>query len=304
MIKSRLRFFLGYVISLYLILTGKVSSIIKKALNGEIILSIYFHNPRKKTVRCLIDWLQNNGFHFISAEELIDILKTGKNFPKGAVFLSIDDGWRKNISNVFEIVGKSNIPITLFPIIEPIINSNGFWWSYVDKGINIGLKIPEKENLKLISNAERIKIVEKVKSSFLIKDEAIGIEDLKIIAREKSITIGSHTYSHPILICCNEKELEFEIGESKTILEELIKSKVKYFAYPNGKHRKREMDCVKKIGYEAAFGTDPDYIMTTDPINLFNIPRFEIRDDASLRENICRLTGVWYRSNLSKRDNA
>ena len=304
MIKWSIRLFIGYLISLYIISTGKVSNIIKKALNGEIILSIYFHNPRKKTVNYLIEWLQKNGFHFISAEELIEILNKGKSFPKGAAFLSIDDGWRENISNLFEVVSKSNIPVTLFPTIEPMIKNNGFWWSYVDKGINNGLKIPKKENLKSMSNVERIKILENVKSSIIIKDEAIAIEDLKLMVREKSITIGSHTYSHPILRCCSEKELEFEIGESKAILEELIKNKVKYFAYPNGKHRKREMDCVKKNGYEAAFGTDPDFIMMNKSIDLFNIPRFEISDNVSLKENICRLTGVWYSLNLSKQDNA
>jgi hypothetical protein len=44
--------------------------------------------------------------------------------------------------------------------------------------------------------------------------------------------------------------------------------------------------------------------MKDSNINIYNIPRFEISDDVSLNENICRLTGVWYSLNLSKRDNA
>jgi hypothetical protein len=98
--------------------------------------------------------------------------------------------------------------------------------------------------------------------------------------------------------------MQFEIGESKKMLEKMLNNTIKYFAYPNGRHSKREMDCVESNGYEAAFGTDPDYIMKDANINIFNIPRFEISDDVSMNENICRMTGVWYSLKLSKRDNA
>jgi peptidoglycan/xylan/chitin deacetylase (PgdA/CDA1 family) len=304
MIKSRIRFFIGYFISLYLISTGKVLNIVNRALNGEIILSIYFHNPSKETFKFLIQWLQKKGFQFISAEDLIKVLKGQKKFPKGAVFMSIDDGWRKNISNVFEMVSQPKIPITLFATIEPIVNNTGFWWSYIDMAIKKGFKIQKKEILKSINNRERIKIVENLTHSITIQDEAISLLNLKELKNEKNITIGSHTFSHPILKCCNENDMKFEIGESKKRLEKLLNNTIKYFAYPNGIHSERETDCVKSNGYEAGFGTDPDYIMKDSNINIYNIPRFEISDDVSLNENICRLTGVWYSLNLSKRDNA
>jgi peptidoglycan/xylan/chitin deacetylase (PgdA/CDA1 family) len=304
MIKSRIRYFIGYFISLFLLSTGKVFNIVNRALNGEMILSIYFHNPSKETINNLIQWLQKKGFHFISAEELIEILKKKKKFPKGAVYMSIDDGWRKNLSNVFATFSEPKIPITLFATIEPIVNNSGFWWSYIDMGIKKGLKIPKKEILKSIDNEERIKILGNLTSSFTILDEAISMMNLKDLANERNITIGSHTYSHPILRCCNENDMQFEIGESKKMLEKMLNNTIKYFAYPNGRHSKREMDCVESNGYEAAFGTDPDYIMKDANINIFNIPRFEISDDVSMNENICRMTGVWYSLNLSKRDNA
>ena len=304
MIVSRLRFLIGYLISLYLISTGKVSDIVKKALNGDIILSIYFHNPDKKTIEFLIRWLQKKGFHFISADELVEILITKKMFPKGAVYISIDDGWRNNLSNVFVTAAKNRIPITLFATVEPIMNNSGFWWSYVDMGIKKGLNIPKKEFLKSINNEERIKVVNELRSSIIIRDEAISIMNIKTLANEKCITIGSHTYSHPILKCCNENDLQFEIGYSKKMLEKIIDKTIKYFAYPNGRHSKREIDCVEKNGYKAAFGTDPDYILKRNNINMFNIPRFEISDNVSLKENICRMTGVWYSLKLGKRDNA
>jgi peptidoglycan/xylan/chitin deacetylase (PgdA/CDA1 family) len=304
MIRSRIRIFIGYLISVYLILTGRVSNIINQALNGNIILSIYFHNPSKKTFNYLIQWLQKKGLDFISADELIKILKKEIPFPKGAVFLSIDDGWRENLSNVFRITFENKIPITLFATMDPIINNEGFWWSYIDKGTAKGFTNQKKEILKSKSNMERLKEVDKLKSLISIKNEAINIENLKQLSTEKNIVIGSHTFSHPILTNCNEEELIFEIGMSKIIIEKNINNRIKYFAYPNGRHNKREMDTAKINEYEAAFGTDPEYIMVNKSINLYNIPRFEISDNVSLMENICRLTGVWYYLNISKRDNA
>jgi hypothetical protein len=98
--------------------------------------------------------------------------------------------------------------------------------------------------------------------------------------------------------------MNYEIGMSKLLIKNYINSEIKYFAYPNGMHGRRERDCVKEHGYKAAFGTDPEYIKNGESIDIFNIPRFEISDNVSLKENICRLTGVWYSFNINKRDNA
>jgi peptidoglycan/xylan/chitin deacetylase (PgdA/CDA1 family) len=303
MIYSHLRSTIGYIISLFLISSGKVSKILSRTLNGEIILSIYFHNPTKKTFVDIIKYLEKKGLHFISAEELIEIVEKKSKFPKGAVFVSIDDGWKNNIANIFETEQGKKIPITLFVSMEPIINKNGFWWSYIDKAESMGISIPKKEILKKLNNRERLKEVEKVKSLITINSEAINTKELRKYSK-KNITIGSHTYSHPILTNCNEDEMSYEIGESKFIIESNIKNEIKYFAYPNGKHRKREIQCVEYYGYKAAFGTDPEYIKNGKLINKFNIPRFEISDNVSFLENICRLTGVWYSLKINKRDNA
>jgi peptidoglycan/xylan/chitin deacetylase (PgdA/CDA1 family) len=303
MIYAHIRTAIGYIISLFLISSGKVSKILNSTLNGEIILSIYFHNPNKKMFTDIISYLEKNGLHFITAEELIEILENKKAFPKGAVFVSIDDGWQSNIENIFETERGKNIPITLFVSMEPIINKTGFWWSYIDKAQSMGFRVRKKEVLKKIHNVERCKEIERVKSLVDIHYEAISINDLKYLSK-RNITIGSHTYSHPILTNCNEEEMNYEIGKSKLLIECNLNSEIKYFAYPNGIHRNREMNSVKYSGYRAAFGTDPEYIKKGDSKNLFNIPRFEISDSASFLENICRLTGVWYSLNINKKDNA
>ena len=42
-----------------------------------------------------------------------------------------------------------------------------------------------------------------------------------------------------------------------------------------------------------AFSTVADYITQENIGALYKLPRFEVIEHASLKENICRMTGVW-----------
>ena len=301
---SCLRYFGGYIIALATLLTGKIQKNIEKTLKGELILSIYFHNPTEKIFVGIIKWLKSKGLHFISADQLVNILESKVEFPKGAVYVSIDDGWRDNLNNIFYTSIGSKIPLTLFPTIEPMIENGGFWWSYIDTGISKGLQLKKKSLLKILKNKERIYEVEKAKKYIKLESESIDLESLRVLSKKENITIGCHTYSHPILTTCEDGELDFEIGKSREKLTNIINKEIRYFAYTNGIFKKREKDKVKQFGYRAGFGTNPELIVKESAINLYDIPRLEISDDMSMMENICRATGVWYSLNISKKDNA
>lgn len=304
MTQIKLRKLIGKIISKLLIKLGIVSSILKKCKKGELIISIYFHNPSEKIVSGLIRWFLNKEFYFLSADELVDIIINKKLFPPNSLFLSIDDGWKENINNIFNNKISQEIPMTLFTTIKPILNNGGFWWSYIDQGIKKGIDLKNKNVLKKIPNQEREEEVKKAMSFISIENESINESELLKISAQRNITIGSHTYSHPILTKCDEKTLDFEIGRSKLMIENILKNEVKFFAYPNGCYSSREINKVKKFKYKAAFTTQPNYIDTNTISDPFQIPRFEISDDASFEENICRATGIWYKLKLSKRDNA
>lgn len=300
----KLRKLIGKLISKLLIKLGIVSSILKKCKKGELIISIYFHNPSEKMFSEIIRWFFSKGFYFISADELVDIIRSKKQFPINSLFLSIDDGWKENMSNIFYNKEAQEIPIALFTTMKPIINNEGFWWSYIDQGIRKGIDLKNKNVLKKVQNQEREEEVKKAMFFTSIENESINESELLKISAQNNITIGSHTYSHPILTKCDEKTLDLEIGESKIMIENILNKKITFFAYPNGCYRSREIKKVKSFNYKAAFTTQPDYIKTNGITDPYEIPRFEISDDASFEENICRATGIWYKLKLSKRDNA
>jgi peptidoglycan/xylan/chitin deacetylase (PgdA/CDA1 family) len=70
------------------------------------------------------------------------------------------------------------------------------------------------------------------------------------------ITIGSHTWSHPVLTKLTDTEILNELIKSKKTIENHIGSQVKCFAYPYGIYNIRVANLVKKAGYEMAYGLE------------------------------------------------
>lgn len=99
--------------------------------------------------------------------------------------------------------------------------------------------------------------------------------DLLTIAN-KGFEIGAHTLDHPILGLCNSDQAQEEIGNSREILEGIIKRPVKGFAYPNGRpwidFSWRHIDMVKAAGYDYAVTTQ--WGSARSDTSPYQIPRF------------------------------
>jgi peptidoglycan/xylan/chitin deacetylase (PgdA/CDA1 family) len=129
-LKKALRNSIGYILAIVLIILGYVRRAKIKALQTNAILAIGFHHPDAKLFKNVITWLGKNGFVFISSSHLIDILDKKEPCPPGAVWVSLDDGWRGNINNVIPVVIKYNIPITIF-ICTGAMEDGTYWWRKV-----------------------------------------------------------------------------------------------------------------------------------------------------------------------------
>jgi peptidoglycan/xylan/chitin deacetylase (PgdA/CDA1 family) len=290
-----IRNILAYFVSRLLILSGPLKNLKKKVFNGEIILSIYCHNPSKLLFENCICWLQKNGFRFISVDELHQISSGEKPFPRGAIILTVDDGWRNNKENIAEVANKYEIPVTIFVSTEPVETGNAFWWSYISKGNETGIIKAQVGELKKVPNDDRLKLVELAKVNMKLDREALTREELSGISETKFVSIGSHTVTHPILTKCSDDKALFEIFESRKILENWLNREIVHFAYPNGTYSQREMEILKICGYQMAFTTNPKYITRQNITQAYSIPRVDILETVSFSENICRMTGLWFK---------
>jgi peptidoglycan/xylan/chitin deacetylase (PgdA/CDA1 family) len=288
----------AFFMSCLLIITGKLKGIRKRSANGEIILSVYFHDPSKKLFESTIKWFLKRGFHFITITDLELIARGQKDFPKSAVIITADDGWKNNKENIARVANKYQIPVTIFASAEPISNGGAYWWSYIAQANRQGLTNHSVTALKKVKNEDRLKIVEAVKQTLPLNREALTIEELQGISNTPFVSIGSHTVTHPILTSCSDETSRYEISESKKILEGWLHKDISHFAYPNGSYTDREIGFLKQSGYKVAFTTNPQYITENNLSDLYTLPRFDVLEDVSFTENICRMTGAWFNRSL------
>lgn len=283
---------LAFFFALWLIFSGKVRKARQRAMDGEFILSIYFHNPSKKEFESIVKWFIKRKFRFLSLQELRGIMTDEITFPKGAVVITVDDGWGTNEINIVEIADRYRIPVTIFVSTEPV-EQGVYWWSYAKEAIKKGHPIPSINELKKMPNRSRLDIVNKTMQEISLDREAMTVEQVQRISKSDYITIGGHTHTHPVLINCSDEDVRNEMSLCNDKLTSWTRKRVEFFAYPNGDFSYREIEVLKELGYEMGFANNPEYLTRDALRNNYSIPRLGFLEGASFAENICRMMGVW-----------
>ena len=119
----------------------------------------------------------------------------------------------------------------------------------------------------------------------------INIDELKELARNPLITIGSHSFNHVPLKDCNDDKLEFELRDSKKFIEEIISKKVKAISYPFGSFDYRTVKFAKKAGYDYGFTTKFNFLNQGE--DKFTIPRVDIWNNDNYSSFKNKISGKW-----------
>ena len=291
--KQRIRYVLAQLVARFILLFFS-RGVRRRALKGEFILSIYFHDPSKELFQFCVSWLVRNGFRVLSEREMLKVFNNEIEFPKGCVVITVDDGWKGNEENIVAVANAYRIPVTIFVSCEPVEKGN-YWWSYIPHANSDMEQHWDVERLKRIPNGERNNICSGIKKRVLLSRDALTIGQVKQISERDGITIGSHTVTHPILPMCTDKESQEEIFTSKKVIERWIKKPVVSFAYPNGDYGEREIQYLKDAGYRMAFTTNPKYVRRQEINRIYEVPRFEVIENISKSEAVCRMLGLWQR---------
>jgi peptidoglycan/xylan/chitin deacetylase (PgdA/CDA1 family) len=94
------------------------------------------------------------------------------------------------------------------------------------------------------------------------------------------ISFGSHAVSHRIMTYLPTTEVTKELMESKKIIEENLKVRVDYFAYPNGDYNSQVKQAVREAGYLCACTTRIK-ANGRNEIDLFSLPRIGVHEGMS-----------------------
>ena len=243
-------------------------------------------------------------YDIVSLEGIFNPSSNGSKKTKAII--TFDDGYRSIYKYAYPVLRKYNIPATVFLTANSIEKNTPIWPDLVSHCIQVTKKdsvdlestngkvnfsldsienkikaVNEiKDLLKRLPNDERVLLLQKLKYELEVED-GVG-DELSMLSwdeiREMSknrISFGGHTLNHPILSNLSLQEAKDELTESKSIIEERLKTPVYSFAYPNGQKNDFNED-IKNIlaesGYKVActtiFGKNN---RNTDPLELRRI---------------------------------
>lgn len=187
-----------------------------------------------------VAWLAGNGWTFCFFSEILGEHANGK---EKRVVLTFDDGYQDNLTNALPVLEKYRAKATLFPV---IYRKAGYDWSTHKKASHDGGELGNEPKL---SDAEISTMLE------------TGL-----------IELGGHSVKHPSLPKLDDEVAWMEIHGCKGALEETFAVNAPTFCYPFGHFGKREIELVKKSGFEGAVTTEQG-IGGDDP---FALPRVKV----------------------------
>jgi peptidoglycan/xylan/chitin deacetylase (PgdA/CDA1 family) len=211
--------------------------------------------------------------------------------------LTFDDGLKNNAEKVYPLLCKYEIPAVFFVCAQLMENSRWLWNHAARQRLLVadrqavegvagrigsggggvegimrrlkGMRPEERDEaaaeIERLTPGFRPTLEEQAAFDIMSFDDARKLDP-------GLVTIGSHTASHQILTTLRDEELEYEVVESKRILERELNRRVEFFCYPNGDVNEKIRNLVARH-YRAAVSTAEGMIRPgDDPFLLKRIP--------------------------------
>jgi peptidoglycan/xylan/chitin deacetylase (PgdA/CDA1 family) len=219
----------------------------------------------------------------IGLDGLLAELRQGRVPRGGRVLITFDDAALDTYTLAWPVLRRLKLPATLF-VPPGLLGKGPFWWNRLyqvteaarargrDLGAFLaGAGVPEPDGdwrtnglwrvLRALPNKRREDIIDAA-AQWLGADLASAAgpmtsEQLAEMDKDPFITIGAHTFSHPLLAGLETTRLTFEAAGSREALAGL-KSFRRVFAYPYGDPAAVDAAAVRAVheaGFEAAFTT-------------------------------------------------
>jgi peptidoglycan/xylan/chitin deacetylase (PgdA/CDA1 family) len=235
--------------------------------------SMFYKGMPTQTFYELIEYVSTN-FEIVHFDE-INSLST----EKPIMVITFDDGMDDIRTNVFQYMINNNIKfnvnidtkilqdnkpqyfIQVYDILNQHSNTEFYFDSkYMKSQIVFNSSSPfetEKDFTELLSKMSTnekedfiLRMIEKCDFNPDFFSQVLSKEWIESQRMNDLIQFGSHSHTHPVFTNIPLSEVQSEIEVSKNILEELLKKKIKIFAYPNGESSQEIDGIISNYGYE------------------------------------------------------
>lgn len=174
--------------------------------------------PRRRLAQHLA-WLKGRGYQGLTLVELAQALRHGQPLPQRAVVITIDDGYRDNLTVAAPLLEHYGYPVTLFMVSDRV----GLCNDWDRAGVLAGRPLLDWASLRSLASA--------------------------------GWTIGHHGRSHRRLIGCDQATASIEIIHGRAELEAGLGRAVETFAYPHGDYDAVSQHVVAEADFTAVATT-------------------------------------------------
>ncbi|RYY77385.1 MAG: polysaccharide deacetylase family protein [Gammaproteobacteria bacterium] len=225
-------------------------------------------------------------FDVISLSDWVNLKQQELPLPKKACAVTFDDGWADNYEYALPVLKATNTPATLFAVAEKIGTNFQFWPNSVLALLLNGFttelnrhplfaKVSSQppvegpidreyaaayiHQLKSFSDDAIFSALHDIRSADLLAGQLPNAlmtwEQLNAMHASGLVVIGSHTCNHMRLsVDLNAQQMQYEIENSKRILDERLGAPADLFCFPNGDYNEAALHLVTKT-YKAAVTT-------------------------------------------------
>ncbi len=223
-------------------------------------------------------------FCVLPLDEAVDAL-VEDCLPASAVAITFDDGYADNFHCALPVLQRYGLPATFF--VAPAFLDGGVMFNdqvmeacrhfpvgRIDTGLSeLGVQYLDSDSarralaetmigrIKYLPPARRDEcaraLLELAGCPLPVGLMMTGEEVAELPAH--GITVGAHTWSHPILSALAAPDAQTELEKGRRALQEITGQVVDLFAYPNGRpgrdYGPRDVAMVRSMGFKAAFST-------------------------------------------------
>ena len=281
------------------ILAGRRYRRIAQLRQGRDALCIFSHNPTRKAMEGMICWLKGRGFRFVSQEDLRRAWEGRGSLPPQAVWLSFDDGWQQNLTNVVPVLEREEIPTTFF--IAPDAIRVGCDWLAMAHS-NVGgvdrrtlFRMPKRER-----NAQAQKWMETARQQGRFARMLMSAEEIVKLSGNELLSFENHTLTHAPAAGCSPEEFLQEVRDADGAIREWTGKATSLVCYPFGIWSEPCERLLREGGW-LPVTSDPGTLSVADGAPL-RLPRNLFYDDMSIVENTCRALGTWIKISSNLQD--
>jgi peptidoglycan/xylan/chitin deacetylase (PgdA/CDA1 family) len=249
-------------------------------------------------------------FQVLSLGEILGHYSEHGKWPKRAVVLTIDDGYRDFYQWAYPELKKRKMKATLFATVNFVEGKIWLWpdrlqWvientakaevalAFRDELRTLFLRYPNdkavvwkscSDHCIALTDDRKEMFIRTVEKALDVSCPATPTEEYRAVTwdelremSENGIEIGSHTMNHPILSKINQSRLVDEIEVSKKVLDEKLNTKVVSFCYPNGRFPDINDEVVRIVRDSGYLGA----VMCTNFLEwqMYKIPRMGVSCD-------------------------